>query len=86
MEEIKELAYEIDKNIRMKYGTEAEFCRVKGRIPQSTNKTLNNLKKGKGANIVSVFKILKDLDMNIFAREDTAILLERIRQFSSIEK
>ena len=65
MEEIKKLAFEIDKNIRMKYGTEAEFCRVKGRTPQSTNKTLNNLKKGKGANIVSVFEILKDLDMNI---------------------
>ena len=72
MEEIKKLAFEIDKNIRMKYGTEAEFCRVKGRIPQSTNKTLNNLKKGKGANIISVFEILKDLDMNIVATEDTA--------------
>lgn len=65
MEEIKELAYEIDKSIRMKYGTEAEFCRVKGRIPQSTNKTLNNLKKGKGANIVSVFEILRDLDKKL---------------------
>ena len=72
MEEIKKLAFEIDKNIRMKYRTEAEFCRVKGRIPQSTNKTLNNLKEGKGANIVSVFKILKDLDMNIFVPADTA--------------
>ena len=70
MEEIKEFAYEIDKNIRMKYGTEAEFCRVKGRIPQSTNKTLNNLKKGKGANIVSVFEILKDLNIKISLSED----------------
>ena len=70
MEEIKKLAFEIDKNIRMKYGTEAEFCRVKGRIPQSTNKTLNNLKKGKGANIVSVFKILKDLNIKISLSED----------------
>ena len=64
-EEIKKLAFEIDKNIRMKYGTEAEFCRVKGRTPQSTNKTLNNLKKGKGANIVSVFEILNDLDKKL---------------------
>ena len=70
MEEIKKLAFEIDKNIRMKYRTEAEFCRVKGRIPQSTNKTLNNLKKGKGANIVSVFEILKDLNIKISLSED----------------
>ncbi len=70
MEEIKKLAFEIDKNIRMKYGTEAKFCRVKGRIPQSTNKTLNNLKKGKGANIVSVFEILKDLNIKISLSED----------------
>ncbi len=65
MEEIKELAFEIDKNIRKKYGTEAEFCRVKDRVPQSTNKILNNLKKGEGANIISVVEILKDLNMKI---------------------
>ncbi|MCP1226712.1 hypothetical protein [Sebaldella sp. S0638] len=70
MEEIKEFAYEIDKNIRKKYGTEAEFCRSKNRVPQSTNKILNNLKKGEGANIISVFEILKDLNIKISLLED----------------
>ena len=65
MEEIKELAYEIDKSIRMKYGTEAEFCRVKKRVKQSTNRTLNKLKKGGGASISSVVGILNDLDKKI---------------------
>ncbi len=65
MEEIKELAYEIDKNIRKKYGTEAEFCRVKERVPQSTNKVLNNLKKGEGANVSSLVDILNDLDKKL---------------------
>ena len=65
MEEIKKLAFEIDKNIRMKYGTEAEFCRVKGRTPQSTNKVLNNLKKGEGANVSSLVDILNDLDKKL---------------------
>lgn len=65
MKEIIELAYEIDKNIRMKYGTEAEFCRAKGRIPQSTNKTLNNLKKGEGSYISSVVEILNDLNKKL---------------------
>ena len=70
MEEIKEFAYEIDKNIRKKYVTEAEFCRSKNRVPQSTNKILNNLKKGEGANITSVFEILKDLNIKISLSED----------------
>ena len=70
MEEIKEFAYEIDKNIRKKYVTEAEFCRSKNRVPQSTNKILNNLKKGEGANIISVFEILKDLNIKISLSED----------------
>ena len=65
MEEIKELAFEIDKNIRKKYGTEAEFCRVKERVPQSTNKVLNNLKKGEGANVSSLVDILNDLDKKL---------------------
>ena len=65
MEEIKELAYEIDKNIRKKYGTEAEFCRVKERVPQSTNKVLNNLKKGEGAYVTSLVDILNDLDKKL---------------------
>lgn len=62
---IKDLAYEIDKNIRMKYGNEAQYCKAKGRTKQATNKTLNRLKRGEGANILNVIKILNDLNLKI---------------------
>ena len=67
---IKELAFEIDKNIRKKYKTELKFCTVTGRNPRVFNNTLRKLKKGKSANLGNFIKILEDLDLKLLIVEN----------------
>mgnify|MGYP003594320765 CR=1 FL=1 len=62
---IKDLAFEIDKNIRKKYKTELKFCSETGRNPRVFNNLLRKLKKGESANLGNFIKILEDLDLKL---------------------
>ena len=62
---IIDLAYEINKAIKIQYGTEKNFCEKTKRHRGTFNVTLNNMKKGKGVNLKNILKILEDLNLNL---------------------
>jgi hypothetical protein len=69
-EMIKELAFEIDKNIRKKYKTEVNFCIKTERNPRVFNNTLRKMKKGGSINLRNFVKILEDLNLGLTIVED----------------
>ena len=64
-EQIMDLGFEIDKEVRKNSNTESEFARKTGRPKTSLNSILKSLKVGKGCNVKSIVSILNDLDKKI---------------------